>query len=246
MNGMAAAMKKASCAMEEIRGIDAASTPTPLGHPECGSFPAAEPEIKLVTNSRGGARPGAGRPRKAPIAIMPPRPFPPDARWYCAEVVGGRDSIAGEQLRLLGFAVHIPMLVAVDQPRHFVCGPMFPGYVFVGLETDTASGLPLAWTRLFEAPAVIDLLRRPDGAPQALPTGIVEDLIGRGDPRGRITLPVARETMIAGASVEVSDGPFAGHRAKVITASRDWVKLLMTFFGRDAEVVVARNAVETV
>jgi transcription antitermination factor NusG len=52
--------------------------------------------------------------------------------------------------------------------------------------------------------------------------------------------------MIAGASVEVSAGAFAGHRAKVITASRDWVKLLMTFFGRDAEVVVARNAVETV
>ena len=110
-----------TCETGPKSAMDSAITPAPLGHPECGSYPPAEPEIKLATNY-GGRRTGAGRKRKAPIAILPPRPFPPDARWYCAEVVGGRDTIAGEQLRQLGFAVHIPMLVAVDQPRHFVCG----------------------------------------------------------------------------------------------------------------------------
>lgn len=244
---------KTACDADENLPSSAPSTPCLPGHPECASHGAAGhlfSSIELRRSGRGGPRANSGGPREnsggarsgsgpkrriisPPVATVQPDESP----WFCATTRGGRETIAAEQLRHLGFPVHLPILVAVQSRTHIVRGPLFPGYLFLGIGS-------LAVHRPFDAPELTGLLRHADGSPQHVPAGIVEDLMARADAGGAIQLAEARDTLLAGAIVRLRDGPLAGMDAEVLTASRDWVKVLLAVMGRQVETRLRRADVE--
>ena len=219
-------------------GATDAGTPLPSGHLECASDGVKPQEISKMgwggpRENSGGARPGAGRPRKLPAVAQPSAQV---ASWYCATVRPGREMIAASQLRTLGFPTYLPILVAVETRTDVVRAPMFPGYLFLGLGN-------LSEHRPFEAPELTGLLRQTDGTPVPVPQRLIDDLMRRSGQDGAIRLEAARETLLADTLATITEGPLAGLQAKVLTASRDWVTLLLHVLGRDVPTTLARHSV---
>jgi transcription antitermination factor NusG len=154
-------------------------------------------------------------------------------------VLAGRELLAASQLRHLGFPTYVPILVAAETRLEVVRAPMFPGYLFLGLGD-------LSEHRPFEAPELTGLLRQTDGTPVPVPERLLDDLRARSGEDGAIRLAAARETLLAGALATITEGPLAGLQATVLTASRDWVRLLLHVLGRDVPTTLPRHAVRQV
>jgi transcription antitermination factor NusG len=115
-------------------GVTVAACAPGANGPECGSIPEISPEFKPAT-MRGGARAGAGRPRK-PASVALVAPGAEGARWYVAAVdrMGVRAE-AGQSwaeawesaVQALGFEAVVPQYRTKDD----VLAMAFPGYALV-------------------------------------------------------------------------------------------------------------------
>ena len=108
--------------------------------------------------------------------------------------------------------------------------PLFPGYMFVSFELDTAP-----WRKINSTVGVTRLVSF-NGWPKALPTDLIAGLMARCDIQGKV-LPA--DQFAPGDEVQVISGPFADYIAtieKIDADNRIW--LLMEFMGQKTQMAV--------
>lgn len=202
--------------------------------PEC----CAIPEIRQKS-SWGGARPGAGRPRKAPVVATYATD---DLLWRVFASHPQAEISATRELTRQGYEAYLPMMADRRRDRvtptmwHEVRVPMLTGYGFIRL-TNSQSREPITATR-----GVRDLLRRPDGRLWWVSDARMDKL--REFAEEKLRLPKEHAAPFeAGARVRVTEGPFTDHVGPVVECDGLVTVVRLVMFDRPMPVRVARVAV---
>ena len=154
-----------------------------------------------------------------------------DPRWYLAQLKPNSARIAEENLGRQGFETFLPLEEHTRRERQrFVTAtrPLFPGYIFVRLDTVTGGWQAVSSTR------GITRLVRFGAAPAPVPDGMVAALKARCDAAGKL-LPAAE--IAAGDRVRLAAGPLAEFVATVERVAPDRrVWILMEIMGGETRV----------
>lgn len=124
-------------------------------------------------------------------------------RWFVAFTQARREGIALDNLARQGWRTFLPFQLATRRhARKFrtVRAPVFPRYVFVGLDLDRDR-----WRSVNGTFGVQRLVMAVD-RPLPVPVGIVETLMQSLDPFGNLKFTTALEP---GSRVRLASGPFA-------------------------------------
>ena len=147
--------------------------------------------------------------------------------WYVASVRANQEARALEHLARQGFDAWLPRYRKTRRhARSFqtTVAPLFPGYVFVRLDTNVQR-----WRSVNGTFGVRSLISQ-DGEPARLPGAFVESLQMRTDADG-IVGPEAAPLPL-GSNVRVVAGPFADYVGTLIRLdSRQRVTLLLSMLG---------------
>lgn len=155
-------------------------------------------------------------------------------RWYVVSSQPHQEARAEVNLRRQGFDVWLPLLQKAR--RHArrvdrVLVPLFPGYLFVALDFGTAR-----WRSINGTFGVVKLLCNGD-VPQAVPDGLVDEIMSRRDAGGFVRLPA--RAFVVGQGLRVAEGPFADLEGIYEGMSgRDRVVLLLNMLGRKVRATV--------
>lgn len=160
-------------------------------------------------------------------------------RWFLAQLKPNCLSIATRNLDRQGFRSFVPLALETrragprfkTQPR-----PLFPGYVFVSLDTTMGQ-----WRAINSTFGVTRLVAF-GGRPAAVPRGLVEQIALRCDVNGLLLPP---EELAPGDRVLVTNGPFSGVMAEVERTDADRrVWILLDLMGQSTRVQVDRDALK--
>jgi len=155
-------------------------------------------------------------------------------RWYAVSTLPHQEARADLNLRRQGFVSWLPQIRCLR--RHSrrtdqVLAPLFPGYLFVSLDTDVER-----WRSINGTFGVVKLLCRGD-TPLPVLEGLVEEIMKRRDDSGLVLLP--RRHFAVGEPVKVAAGPFADLEGLYQEMSgRDRVLLLFDLLGRKVRASV--------
>lgn len=199
-------------------GVTVTARAPGAGHPECGAIPADSTEFKSAT-TWGGARAGAGRPRKpASVVILGDGP-----RWYCVEVAPRAEFRAAAEIEALGVPVLVPEYLGQRRVRERVGGVVrvverpalllaFPRYVFAEFDVRAPE-----WRRIATRQGVKRIIGLDPERPVPVPAVQMAWVIAQFGDDGVQRRPVnaAAVPIKAGAMVQVLAGPLAGHVAPV-------------------------------
>jgi transcription elongation factor/antiterminator RfaH len=124
-------------------------------------------------------------------------------RWYVARTLPQREFHAARQLSNQGFRTFVPRFW--KNRRHArkvetISAPLFPRYIFVVVDRNRDR-----W-RSINGTLGVDRLLMYGGEPQAVPLGVVENLIAATDDRGNVRFDFHLKE---GDAVKVIAGPFA-------------------------------------
>ena len=157
--------------------------------------------------------------------------------WYAVHAKARQEHLALEHLRRQHYASYLPLIRLHKRRRsgwEEVTEPLFPGYLFVRLDTRRDNTAPIRSTR-----GVIGLVRF-GGSLRPVPEGLVEQLLAApADPEGAI-----REAHLfqAGDRVEIVVGPLAGLQAIFLAPTgQQRAHLLLELMGRETRVVVPQE-----
>lgn len=159
--------------------------------------------------------------------------------WYLIKFKPNSHRVAEHHLRRQGFETFLPMQqITRRNLSRFVSDlkPLFPGYMFVKIDTDEAP-----W-RVINNTIGVSRLVCLEGKPKPLPLQIILGLKHRCDSSGILLPPIS---LNEGDSVEMLTGPFASFMATVDTIDpeqRIWV--LMDFMGRKTRLEVTVNQLQ--
>jgi len=134
-----------------------------------------------------------------------------NAIWLVAQVQPRKEDYAVAHLQRQRFRTIFPRLRATRaRARKFesVLVPLFPGYLFVGV-----NALSEDWRAINGTRGVLRLLCGNRGTPQRLPGGVVDALMAATDELGVVTRPLFE--LCVGDAARVLDGPFAQHVGKI-------------------------------
>lgn len=154
-------------------------------------------------------------------------------QWHLLQFKSNSHRLAERNLKRQGFETFLPLqeITRLNASRFTLdLRPLFPGYMFVGVELD-----PAPWRAINSTIGVSRLVSFADNY-KPLPQSLISSLMLRCDEEGKILPP---KTLNAGDSVEVLNGPFANFVAtveKIDAQQRVWV--LMEFMGRGTRVKV--------
>ena len=161
-----------------------------------------------------------------------------ELQWFLAQLKPNAQAIAVRNLDRQGFATFLPQhRVTRRQSGRFIdtLRPLFPGYLFVGFDPNTAP-----WRKI-NATSGVSRLVSFDRRPRAVPTVLIDDLRARCDVDGVLKpAPI----LASGSAVEILSGPFANFVATVESITPDqrvWV--LLDLMGQQTRVQVANNHV---
>lgn len=96
-----------------------------------------------------------------------------DRRWYAVTTRSRHEKVAGGMLEAQGIAHFLPLTTELRQwsdRKQLVNLPLFPGYLFVHMDLQRESTLPV-----LKAPGVTGLVRNQTG-PLPIPAGQIEDI----------------------------------------------------------------------
>jgi transcriptional antiterminator RfaH len=162
--------------------------------------------------------------------------------WCVVYTQALKEAIAAQNLLEQGFEVYLPRFKKLR--RHArkveeVLAPLFPRYVFVGMDRDVAQWRSINGTR-----GVSHLLMTDDRHPASVPTAVIESLKAQEISAG--VVPV--ETLAAfvkGEKVRILEGAFKDHVAIFDGLDdKSRVQILLTFLGRDTHISLPSYAVE--
>lgn len=162
--------------------------------------------------------------------------------WCVAHTQPSKELLAKQHLQEQGYEVYLPQFKKTR--RHArkveeVLAPLFPRYIFVGMDLSTARWRSINGTR-----GVSHLLMGDELNPAKISPQIIEDL--KAQELGCGVVPIlSLETFIKGDKVRVLEGVFKDHEATFETLDdKSRVKLLLNFLGRQTEITLPPYAVE--
>lgn len=122
--------------------------------------------------------------------------------------------------------------------------PYIPGYIFVRFDPVEDNWQPINWTRGIET-----LMYGTVEKPARVRDDAIQILIDRCDggyvKEEEIDLAWSKLVPV-GSTVQMIEGPFAGHRGKVTWSKDDRVRVLMTLLGGQRELKMKSAAVQVV
>ncbi|WP_235075722.1 transcription termination/antitermination protein NusG [Holospora undulata] len=162
--------------------------------------------------------------------------------WCVAHTQPLKELVAQQHLLDQGFEVYMPRFKKTVRHARKVeekLAPLFPRYIFVGMDLSSAR-----WRSVNSTRGISHLLMSNGLKPATIPTRIINDLhaqeIGDG------IVPVASlVSFVKGEKVRIVEGAFADQTA--IFESMDdksRVQLLLTFMGREMKMTLPTYAVE--
>ncbi len=158
--------------------------------------------------------------------------------WYAVQTQVRAEEKAVFNLRRQSFDVFLPQYKKTRRHARktdVVLRPLFPGYVFVHMDTAKDQ-----WHAIKGTFGVVRLISSGD-TPSPIPFGIVEAIMERGDDGGVIQLQ--HKTLRRGDTVRIVDGPFAEYEGlfeEMIDEHR--VILLLDLLGRKVRTQVPYEA----
>ncbi|MBF9234694.1 transcription termination/antitermination protein NusG [Microvirga alba] len=165
--------------------------------------------------------------------------------WYVIFTNPKCEERAQGGLEALGYATFLPMMAKwVKVPPHRAKGdknkrerverPLFPRYLFVGLEQGLDSFYPIRLTD-----GVADILNN-KGAPIRVPDEIMsrmQDAYERGDHDETVKEAQRFAAKFAsGQTVRMASGPFEGFTATILNASKTTIALEAEVYGRKVKI----------
>ena len=162
--------------------------------------------------------------------------------WCVAYTQALKEGLAAQNLLAQGFEVYLPRFKKLRKHARKVeevLAPLFPRYVFVGMDREVA-----AWRLVNGTRGVSHLLMTDDRHPASVPTSVIESLKSQEVSAG--VVPV--ETLVAftkGEKIRIMEGAFKDHVAIFDGLDdKSRVQLLLSFLGRDTKVILPAYAVE--
>ena len=159
--------------------------------------------------------------------------------WYLIQFKPNSHRLAERNLRRQGFKTFLPMQeITRRKAFRFVrdLKPLFPGYMFVNLNTKLAPWRPIKNT--IGVSRIVSCL----GNPQLVPLQIISGLKLRCDASGTLRSP---KSLQAGDNVELLTGPFASFIATVdIIDPEQRIWLLFDFMGHKTRMQVSADQLQ--
>jgi transcriptional antiterminator RfaH len=142
--------------------------------------------------------------------------------WIVVRSHPNRENFAVEHCVKQGYVVFLPRILEFaghGSQRNAIAKPLFPTYLFVGIEA--------RWRPLLSTFGVRSVILHGD-SPAFVRLSIIEELRERQDRDGLITLPQRKR----GDHVEIARGTFAGHAGIYLgMPARDRVRVLLSLLG---------------
>lgn len=162
-------------------------------------------------------------------------------QWFVVHTQARQELVAEQQLIAQGFEVYVPRFKKIT--RHArktreTLAPLFPRYIFLNLDLDTARWRSINGTR-----GVAYVLTHAD-QPAMIADKIISALKAQENAEGIV--PVSSVAVFAaGDKVRVLEGPFKDHTAVFSQLDdKQRVQLLLTFMGRETKISLSPYAVE--
>jgi transcriptional antiterminator RfaH len=163
-------------------------------------------------------------------------------RWYVAQTQVRAEERARSNLERQEFRTYLPRYLRERRHarrRDTVAAPLFPGYVFVRLDLDSAP-----WRAVNGTFGVTQLICQ-GNRPAAVPEGVVEQIAARENSQGLISL--APRAFRKGEALRIVSGAMADCFGLFESmADRDRVILLLDLLGRKVRVEAPQAAVRAV
>ena len=156
--------------------------------------------------------------------------------WFLAQLKPNCANIAERNLKLQGFQTFLPTEAGTKRVRgKFITArrPLFPGYIFVKIDTDAGN-----WCKINSTHGITRLVSF-GTEPAPVPLDIVSQLMLRCDAAGMLLPP---DLLNPGDQVCLTSGPFAdfvGRIEAIASERRVWV--LMEIMGGQTRVAVAAD-----
>jgi transcriptional antiterminator RfaH len=162
--------------------------------------------------------------------------------WCVAHTQPLKEHVAQQHLLDQGYEVYIPRFKKICRhARKFEekLVPLFPGYVFIGMDLESARWRSINGTR-----GVSHLLMSNDLNPAKVPACVIDDL--RSQEIGDGIVPVASlVNFVKGEKVRIVEGPFSDQLAFFESMDdKSRVQLLLIFMGRKMKITLPTYAVE--
>lgn len=161
--------------------------------------------------------------------------------WYAAYTQPNAEAKAVEHLARQGYSVYLPRYrrsVRHARRRALVLRPLFPRYLFVGLDR-----LTQRWRPIRSTCGVVGLVASGD-EPVPVASGIVDGL-RRQESDGAFDLLSPAGRLRAGDAVRVTEGPFADFVGRLLgMADHERVFVLLELLGRTVRAEVSALAVD--
>ena len=162
-------------------------------------------------------------------------------QWFVVHTQPCREIIAQQHLVEQGFDAYLPQFKKTR--RHArkvdeVLAPLFPRYVFVGIDLEVDQWRSIQGTR------GVSYLLTTDGQPAFVPSGVVQGLKGQENEQGLVSL-ASMALFTKGDKVRILDGVFKDYVAvfdKMDDKQR--VQLLLCCLGREMKVSLPSYAME--
>jgi hypothetical protein len=199
----------------------------------CGSHAAIGQKIKF---GHGGARPGAGRPRKQIVTLAASET---DPHWCVYQTIPQAERLAARELTRAGYRCYCPLIAAQRlDPVRFTpqrgLVPRFPGYGFVEL------GDGDRWMPINDTAGIARLLLT-NGHPATLPAAEIERHMADDETLCDLT-PETLPPIGPGTLVIIEGGAFAGRSGTVARCDGLATKVEIEIFGRIVPAGIARRA----
>lgn len=167
--------------------------------------------------------------QSADAAVMPVT-----LRWHAVRTKPRQEGVALENLTRQGYEAFLPMFPTASRRRARADVPLFPGYLFVGVQVGEQTYGPIRNTF-----GVSGLVRFGDHVP-ALPETVITALREREQ---HLRNP-SEMSLFAGDKVMVVDGPFAGlHGVFEMASGVHRVRVLLDLLGRNVSTTLAKAAI---
>lgn len=156
--------------------------------------------------------------------------------WCVAYTQPSKELQALQHLKDQGYEVYLPRFKKLCRHARKVeekLAPLFPRYIFVGMDLETARWRSINGTR-----GVSYLLMADDLGPAKVPVGIIEHLRSQEESDG--VVPVSSlDSFIKGDRVRITDGVFKDQTATVdFLDAQSRVQVLLSFMGREVNITL--------
>ncbi len=162
-------------------------------------------------------------------------------QWYLVHTQVGREAVARVNLERQGYGVFLPLQQTSRRHGRTIRtfdAAFFPGYLFVAFDAGKTMWRPINGT--FGVKRLVTFGMTPALVPQA----IIETLLDRADPMGRL---MPGHQFAPGDRVRITAGPFAGQLGQIDTLSgAERVRLLLEWMQQSVRVEMNKSGVEPV